>query len=144
VADVAVGLQRRFERLVPDLAPSHQPVRGVVTRIPVNFISGHPSGLASSHHDVLGHPVVLHPTVRWTWDFGDGARLETDSPGAAYPSGVIRHVYRTSGSRMARVEATWSGTFEVDGLGPYPVTGVIRQSAAREVLVGEGRAVLVP
>lgn len=144
VADVAGGLQRRFERLVPDLAPRQQPSQGVVTRIPVNFISGHPSGLASSRHDVLGHPVILHPTVRWVWDFGDGARLETDSPGTAYPKGTIRHAYRTAGSRCARVEAVWSGTFEVDGLGPFPVAGVIRQSAAWELLVGEGRAVLVP
>lgn len=144
VAQLANELQSRFTRLVPGLAPRQEPAQGVVTQIPVNFISGHPDGLGSSSHVVLGHAVVLHPSVQWSWEFGDGARLDTASPGHPYPRGSIRHAYRVAGVRQARVDAAWSGTFEVDGLGPFPVAGVIRQKASLTVPVGEGRAVLVP
>jgi hypothetical protein len=144
VNDVSAALHQEFERLIPALQPRYEPASGVVTRIPVNFITGQPRGLAPSAHSILGQSVVLRPSVRWSWDFGDGARQEASEPGAPYPAGVLRHAYRQSGSRVARVLTHWSGTFEVDGLGPFPVAGGIEQAASMEVLVGEGRAVLVP
>lgn len=144
VAEVSTGLRREFERLVPELLPRAQPSSGVVTRIPVNFLSGHPRGLPASVHRILGQSVVLSPSVRWRWDFGDGAGLETAEPGAEYPAGSVRHAYRRSGSVVVRVRAQWSGTFRVDDLGPFPVAGTIDQAASIEVRVGEGRAVLVP
>jgi hypothetical protein len=144
VGDVSVGLRREFERVVPALAPRTQPSQGIVTQIPVNFISGHPSGLPPSSHQILGRLVVLRPTVRWSWEFGDGATTQADNPGKDYPEGPLRHVYRRAGTHAVRVQALWSGTFDVDGLGPFAVSGVIRQSASLVVSVGEGRAVLVP
>jgi hypothetical protein len=144
VGDVSVELRREFERIVPALEPRAQPSRGIVTQIPVNFISGHPAGLAPSSHQILGRSVVLRPAVRWSWEFGDGATMEADSPGNVYPGGGLRHAYRRAGPHTARVQALWSGSFEVDGLGPFPVSGVIRQSASLVLSVGEGRAVLVP
>jgi len=144
VADVRAEVHRRFERLVPPLDPRIQPARGVVTQIPVNFISGHPAGLSPSTHQILGRSVVLRPSVRWSWDFGDGASAESDQPGSNYPTGTIRHPYRRAGTWVAVVRAYWSGTFETDGLGPFPVAGGIAQSALVRVPVGEGRAVLVP
>jgi hypothetical protein len=144
VADVRAEVHRRFERLVPPLDPRIQPARGVVTQIPVNFISGHPAGLSPSTHQILGRSVVLRPSVRWSWDFGDGASAESDQPGSIYPTGTIRHPYRRAGTWVAVVRAYWSGTFETDGLGPFPVAGGIAQSALVRVAVGEGRAVLVP
>lgn len=144
VETVAAHLRREFERLVPALRPRLEPASGIVTRIPVNFISGHPRGLPPSTHDILGRQVLLTPTVGWSWEFGDGARQEAGDPGAAYPTGTIRHAYRQAGTRLAVVRASWSGSFEVDGLGPFPVAGSIEQRASIEVPVGEGRAVLVP
>ena len=144
VADVRAEVHRRFERLVPALEPRIQPARGVVTQIPVNFISGHPASLPPSTHQILGRSVVLNPAVTWFWDFGDGAVASADEPGAAYPAGTIRHPYRQAGIRLAVVRADWSGTFTTDGLGPFPVGGGIQQSATVQVPVGEGRAVLVP
>ncbi|MEY4137438.1 MAG: hypothetical protein RL205_1566 [Actinomycetota bacterium] len=144
VADVAAGVRGEFERLVPELRPRLEPSAGVVTRIPVNFISGQPRGLPPSSHVILGQNVELRPAVRWSWDFGDGAEIGSSEPGEPYPAGTIRHAYRRAGVQVARVRAHWSGTFQVDGLGPFPVTGSIEQSAAMEVAVGEGRAVLVP
>jgi hypothetical protein len=144
VADVRAEVHRRFERLVPALEPRIQPAQGVVTQIPVNFISGHPAGLAPSTHQILGRSVVLRPSVRWSWEFGDGAVAESDQPGSIYPTGTIRHPYRRAGTWVAVVRAYWSGTFETDGLGPFPVAGGIAQSAVVRVPVGEGRAVLVP
>lgn len=144
VADVSTSLRQEFERIVPALAPRTQPSQGILTQIPVNFISGHPTGLAPSTHRIHGRDVTLRPTVRWIWEFGDGIRADADTPGGPYPGGSIRHAYRQAGTRAAQVQALWSGTFEVDGLGPFPVSGVIRQSASLVVAVGEGRAVLVP
>jgi hypothetical protein len=144
VADVRAEVHRRFERLVPPLDPRIQPARGVVTQIPVNFISGHPAGLSPSTHQIFGRSVVLRPSVRWSWEFGDGASAESDQPGSIYPTGTIRHPYRRAGTWVAVVRAYWSGTFETDGLGPFPVAGGISQSALVRVPVGEGRAVLVP
>ncbi len=144
VDSVARELQQRFDRLVPALAPAREPPTGIVTRIPVNFLSGQPAGLSPSSHDILGRAVLLRPVVRWAWEFGDGATRVTADPGSAYPLGSIRHAYRRAGTYLATVRATWSGTFEVDGLGPFPVAGAIDQQAVIEVPVGEGRAVLVP
>jgi len=144
VGDISWGLRREFERIVPALMPRVQPSHGIVTQIPVNFISGHPEGLVPSSHQILGRSVVLSPAVRWSWEFGDGATMEADNPGKVYPEGALRHSYRRAGAYTAGVQALWSGSFEVDGLGPFPVSGVIRQSASLVVSVGEGRAVLVP
>ena len=144
VAALSGEVSRAFARIVPALDPSTQPRAGVVTQIPVNFISGHPPGLAPSEHRLLGQSIRLYPSVRWSWEFGDGARLQASSPGEPYPGGLVRHAYRQSGSRVVQVRADWTGHFEIDGLGPFPVSGGIRQEAALEVSVGEGRAVLVP
>ncbi len=144
VAGISAELRQVFERIVPDLAPTREPSSGVVARLPVNFLSGHPRGLPPSTHRILGHDVLLRPAVHWTWEFGDGSSQEVDSPGMPYPRGSIRHAYRRSGTPEARVLAHWTGSFEVDGLGPFPVAGGIEQSALLEVPVGEGRAVLVP
>lgn len=144
VAEVSTHVRRVFERLVPELAPSREPNAGVVTRLPVNFISGQPGGLAPSTHRILGRHVLLRPSVRWSWDFGDGSAQDTQEPGSPYPTGVIRHAYRRAGVLQVLVVSCWTGAFEVDGLGPFPVVGSILQSARLEVSVGEGRAVLVP
>ncbi len=144
VNDLSGALHQEFERLVPALQPRYEPSSGIVTRIPVNFISGQPQGLGSSIHRVLGQSVLLRPFVRWSWEFGDGAGQEAAEPGAPYPAGSIRHAYGQAGTKVAHVIAHWSGTFEVDGLGPFPVAGGIEQSARIELPVGEGRAVLVP
>lgn len=144
VAALAGEVSRAFERIVPDLNPRAQPAKGVVTQIPVNFISGHPAGLAPSDHRLLGQRVRLFPSVRWTWEFGDGGRIQALSPGQEHPEGAIRHSYRQSGIRVVQVRAEWRGHFEIDGLGPFPVSGAILQAAVLEVSVGEGRAVLVP
>lgn len=144
VRAVSSALRQEFERIVPALAPRVEPSAGIVTRIPVNFITGQPRGLPPSAHQVLGQTVRLNPSVRWSWEFGDGVRQETADPGAPYPAGSIRHAYRRAGVRVAQVLARWTGSFEVDGLGPFPVAGDITQMASVEVSVGEGRAVLVP
>lgn len=144
VSALAGAVTQAFERIVPSLDPRAQPAEGVVTQIPVNFISGHPGGLEPSDHLVLGQSVRLYPSVHWSWEFGDGGAVVTRSPGEPYPRGIVRHAYRQAGSREVQVRAEWSGSFEVAGLGPFPVSGGIRQEATLVISVGEGRAVLVP
>jgi len=144
VASVSHDLTAEFQRVVPALVPEIEPRSGIVTRIPVNFISGQPRGLGPSSYRILGRTVLLSPSVRWSWDFGDGVKIETAEAGAPYPLGLIRHAYRQPRTAVARVHAHWSGSFEVDDLGPFPVAGSIDQVASIAVPVGEGRALLVP
>ena len=56
----------------------------------------------------------------------------------------MAHVYRRAGDFRVACTATWSGTFVVDGLGPFPVVEPLRQTQVREIAVGEGRALLAP
>lgn len=144
VADVGSRLMAEFSRLVPALAPRTEPAVGLLPRIPVNFISGQPAGLGPSRHSILGQEVVLHPSVSWSWEFGDGGVWAGDDPGSAYPAGGVRHAYRRGGAVTVQVRSRWSGTFEVAGLGPFRVSGAIDQTAPLDLVIGQGRAVLVP
>jgi hypothetical protein len=88
--------------------------------------------------------VSVVATAMWQWRFGDGATLETLDPGGRYPHLGVAHAYRRAGAFRAECTTTWSATFSVDGLGPFPVSGPVVQHEARWLSVGEGRALLTP
>jgi hypothetical protein len=94
--------------------------------------------------------------ARYAWTFGDGAGCETTEPGGPYDGAAgercddrVAHVYRTAATHPVRLRATWTGTYTFDvGFGPVgpvpiPGDGVPAPEAARDLLVREGRAVLV-
>jgi hypothetical protein len=144
VSDVGRAAAGRFEQDLPDLAPTAQPERGVVAQVPVVFGSGQGSGGTQYRYQVLGTDVVLTAAPRWRWDFGDGAGLHTDLPGGRFPLANVAHPYRRAGEYRVGVTTTWSATFTVAGLGPFPVDEMITQNRWMTVRVGEGRAVLTP
>lgn len=144
VDGVSEAVRDRVERAVPPLRPSAQPPAGVLAQLPVVFVSGQPGGAQEWEMSLPAARVDVRATPRWVWSFGDGGRLSTADPGRRYPVGGIGHVYRAAGVRAVEVTTEWSATFTVAGLGPFPVDEPVRQSAALEIVVGEGRAVLTP
>jgi len=142
VTYVAAAVQTRFVKDLPPLRPAHEPVRGVLTQLPVVFASGQPAGPLEADYSVLGQAVHLIARPTWAWDYGDGGLQTTSRPGGPYPDLSVSHVYRVSGPRLVRVATAWTATFTVDDLGPFPILEPVSQEAASAVLIGEGRAVL--
>lgn len=133
-----------FIQGLPRLQPTTAPRAGIVAQVAVVFDSGQQSGPVIGNYVVLGERVHLMATPRWTWDFGDGARLVTDVAGSRWPDLAVSHIYRRSGAQVAHVRTSWRAEFTVDGLGPFPVPEEVTQEAFAPVLVGEARAWVVP
>jgi hypothetical protein len=144
VADVGRRVRGSFEQGIPAQRLGFQPRQGILTQIPVVLDSGQPAGPRTWDLDLLGRAVTLTATPAWSWHFGDGAGLDTADPGGSYPQMDVAHVYRRAGDYRISCTTTWSGTFVVDGLGPFPVAEPVRQTEVRWIEVGEGRALLTP
>lgn len=144
VAEVGEAIQEDFEQALPAGRIRYQPPRGVLPYLPVVFHSGQPAGIPPIDVEVAGFRVVVTPTPRWSWDFGDGSRLDVGIPGSSYPDMSVSHAYRIGGAREVRVTTTWRATVMIDGLGPFEVQGPVTQESAATIRVGQARAVLVP
>lgn len=94
---------------------------------------------------LLGFPVVVRATpVRFTWSFGDGTTVSTESPGAPFPAKEITHKYLKRGSVSLTVTAHYAASFEVAGTGPQYVDGTIPVTGpATSLQVREAVPVLV-
>jgi hypothetical protein len=69
---------------------------------------------------LLGHRIDFRVTpATYTWNYGDGARDETSTPGAAYPDLEITHTYLKKGRVGPSLNTTYSATYRVDGQGPW-------------------------
>lgn len=145
VDDVARQLADVVVRRVPPLEPTFQPRGGTLVNLPALFASGQPARLATRTFDLVGFVVVLDARASWRWQFGDGATLETDQPGGAWPDRSVSHAYAGPGVFDVRVSSRWLGWFTVDGLGPFPVNGpaVVQSAGPVALVVHEARAVLV-
>lgn len=141
--DAEERIREVIREVMPRLAPVRQPADGVLPHLPVIFDARQPAGTQVSDHVVVDLPVRLSVTPRWVWSFGDGASAVTDVPGGRWPDRSVSHVYDRSGRHDVRVQAVWSATYIVDGLGPLQVDDPVIQEAELPVSVGEGRAVLV-
>lgn len=142
VSHVGEVVQDGFAKEVRRSHAQAQPARGVVAQLPVVFDSGQAGPPISAGYDVAGARVTLEATPAWSWEFGDGVIMSTTDPGGRYPHTVVSHAYRQAGRYRVRLTTMWSGTFTVDGLGPFAVDQPIRQDVEFAVQVGEGRAVL--
>jgi len=142
VEDVGSRVAERLASELPAVRPSFQPATGVVTQLPVIFDSGQSAAGLSTSVDILGQSVGIQARPEWEWEFGDGSRQVTSDPGGRFPHGAVAHVYRFSRTYVVRMVTSWSAQFTVEGLGPFPVTEPVTQSARMTVSVGEGRAVL--
>lgn len=144
VASLGREVREEVRRQLPPLMPASLPARGVVTQVPTIFASGQQLGPVTWTDTVAGHRVRVTATPRWVWEFGDGARMETDQSGVLAADGPIRHVYRRPGTALVTCRVVWTAAFALDGIGSFPVVEPVRQASEIAVPVGEGRAVLTP
>jgi hypothetical protein len=95
--------------------------------------------------EVLGFPVVVEASpVSYTWDFGDGGRVTTASPGQPYPGKDVTHRYLKRGDVGVFVTTNYAARFNVDGTGWQYVEGTVPIAGpATPLLVREGVPVLV-
>ena len=132
-----------MRQLVPPLEPAFDPPSGILPHLPVVFRSGQPGGPLTSEHELVGMAISLTIEGRWSWDFGDGAGVITDDPGAPWPDTSVSHIYSRAGDVVVAVRAQWRGEYVIDGLGPLQIEESVYQDATVAPEVGEGRAVLV-
>ena len=94
---------------------------------------------------LLGFPVVVEATpMSYTWNFGDGATLTTNSPGKPYPSKEITHKYMKRGSVSVSVITNYAARFNVAGTGWQYVDGTVPITGpATALLIREAVPVLV-
>jgi hypothetical protein len=65
---------------------------------------------------LLGQRVTIEAApVEYTWHFGDGASVTTDSPGAAYPGLDVTHEYVEPGRVSPSVDTTYAGRYRING-----------------------------
>ena len=133
----AVSLSDSLTQLIPIRSVYSQPAGAALTQMPVVFWSD-TSSFFSTAAKILGIAVgvSLHPTFEW--DFGDGAHLQTASPGSAYPAAEISHVYSKAGRYQVHLTISWSGTWSAGG-NAFPVLGdVIVQNFSLDLVVAPG------
>jgi len=95
---------------------------------------------------ILGIPVTITATpASYAWDFGDGARLETEDPGRPWPDATHTHTYTRTGTYRIALTTTWSATYTVAGdTIPRDVPGTATTTGTTgDLVVQERRAHLV-
>ena len=123
------------------------PNRRTLVNVPTNVYAGAEPVLLPT--TLLGYPVRVRATpVCFRWTYGDGARLETADPGAAYPALRTAHTYRAPGTRSVRLTTVYRGEYSVDG-GPWlqvageaevasPPVSLTVLAARTELVAGQG------
>jgi hypothetical protein len=83
---------------------------------------------------LLGHPMTVVATPRaYAWDWGDGARSRTSSPGRAYPHQDVTHVYERLERERITLMVTWTATYRYDG---YPAVRDVNGTATTTARTG--------
>lgn len=142
------------DSLVPtDVRVAVTPGSTVLITAPTLFraVTSVPLAPVSKEFFAAGYPVTVtaEPTA-FIWDFGDGTRLTTRGPGAAYQPGddlrddrFVVHRYDEAASRQVRLTVEWTGSYELAGVGTVPAGTVERVAAPITVRVAEARTELV-
>ncbi len=112
-------VDREFQRVVVLKAvPVVQPLPDTLVRFPTRFATS-----TARSYDIpltlLGQSVVITATAAsYTWQFGDGTSTTITTAAAR-----TEHSFSDTGSRTARVDITWTGTFRINGGPAQDVTG---------------------
>lgn len=103
------------------------------------------AGVAEIPTTVLGTAVRVRAIpIEFEWTFGDGHRLRTRDPGAAYPDLRTTHTYATAGSFQVTLTTIYRGEYSVAGGAWQPVDGTASVASPPEPLtVVAARAELV-
>ena len=139
---ISSALAGRFVQRLPGLNPGKQPTVSI-TGLATLFRTGQPVSAGPWRYSVVGFVVSLAATTSWTWTFGDGASLVTRLPGGLYPVRTVSHIYRRGGTYRVAVRSEWSGTYTVEGMGPFDIAPPVSQSAVMTVVVRQARAILI-
>ena len=144
----SVAAELRDHVPVPDITVGVNPATGLVAMPSWFWIEGY-DGSRIRTSDTLGDVTVeveIRPTG-YRWSFGDGAALETDSVGEAYPQvSDIRHTYQQSsladgGAFRVTVRITFSVRYRVDG-GPWEALDPITRSFSASYPVQQLQSIL--
>ncbi len=110
---------------LPELPTVVQPAGKTLVNFETNFYT-EPQPVALTL-TLLGQRVQVEATpTTYHWDFGDGAAVTTDDPGAAYPELAVTHRY--SDARVTvhpSVETTYTARFSVGGGNWQDVGGTV-------------------
>jgi len=136
---------RDFRRLpLPAGGVNVQPPNGrTLINVPTNVFVD--ADVTIINTTLLGFPVRVRATpARYSWSFGDGGRLVTEDPGAAYPDLRTTHTYTTPGQRRVELATSYTGEYSVAG-GPWlPIDGeatVTSPAVTLTVLAAQSRLV---
>ena len=83
--------------------------------------------------------------VSYTWSFGDGTTLTTDTAGRPHPSRDVTHVYTAPEPVSVSVATTYQGTYTVEGKAPRDIPETLTVAgveASLEVLEAKPQLVL--
>jgi len=101
--------------LAPDPAVASDPSGSTLAQLPTYFSTA-PFTPGSLEAQIgvkgLSETLTLDEPV-WHWSFGDGATLDTSSPGGRYPDGDVRHTYRVTGTWTVMLSAEYRRSYVV-------------------------------
>ncbi len=148
LSDVLAGVNARFASVTQDL-PSIRlqadPEPRTLVNIPTYFSAGSPDPVVLPSFPLFGRTISVTATPRqWNWYFGDSETpVVTGKPGRPLTDDVA-HTYRTQRRYTVRVEVVYTGTFTVNGSGPFEIDSpAVHVSDPIIVDVREARAELV-
>jgi hypothetical protein len=143
-ADVERRISDLVITYVPSLELNTAPPDGSLTVIPVIAWVNQAREFNPSSFQLVGRQVSIHAFANWRWIWGDGNVEWKSVPGAPYPSKQISHLYRIPGVFNLNVTTFWQATYDIEGIGSFATGGqVLTQSVTQELLIKQGRSVLV-
>ena len=127
------SLAEQVKRMLPSGVIIHQPLAGILTREPVNFMTSIPPTFQTVIV-ALNVPIHIQMRATYEWDFGDGRTTTSSIPGAPFPVGQIRHAFDNPGDYEVALRVRWSGTFRAGAIAG-PISGGITQRFERNVTI---------
>jgi hypothetical protein len=84
---------------------------------------------------LLGQSVEIEATpTSYTWHFGDGESLTTDTPGHAYPEQEVTHTYLETATVAPSVDTTYTGRYRVGNGGWQTIDATVTVAGAPQQL----------
>lgn len=139
-----VSERAQFESwaFLPPLKLRVQPANPVPVNVATIAWSGQPQQFGPATLQLGDVSVRLTAVPTWHWRFGGAPNLITAEPGAPWPAGNIRHVFRRAGVREVQVTTKWKASWQIDDGPSVAVEGEIEQRDSLLVDVREARSVL--
>jgi hypothetical protein len=117
----AVNLADQITQLLPLRNIYVEPSGGAIASIPTYFWTD-TNSIFNTATTILGVGVGVTLNPSFTWNFGDGASMTLDHPGAPLPDKSVGHVYSKAGRYNVTLIVSWLGSWAAGGYS-YPVIG---------------------